>query len=344
MKLYFAPMEGITLYPLRNIHKEMFGNALDKYFTPFVSTARTYKFKKREQRDILPEFCSSFSDYKNEVVPQIMGNKAEQIVWAARKMHELGYNEVNLNMGCPVATVVNRHKGSGLLEDTDKLDEMLFEIFDTIDKENLQIKFSLKTRLGMHDDSESLEIMKVLAKYPASELTIHARVRDDYYKGQIRPEAFCRAVRVYRENGGAAPIVYNGDINSASDFQKISGIIDEHCGEIKGSTDNKCISLVDRFMLGRGLIINPALAREIAGGEVLKADELRVYLDRLYDAYAEYIPEDQNVIFKMLEHWAFIHVHFRDCEKYLKAIRKSRSKGEYKAAVTNMFSSCEFVI
>ena len=160
MKVYFAPMEGITLCPLRNIHKEMFGENIDKYYTPFVSTARTYKFKKREQRDILPEFCTAFKNYQNEVVPQIMGNKAEQIIWAAKKMHELGYNEANLNMGCPVATVVNRHKGSGLLEDPEKLDKMLSEIFDTIAKENLQFAFSLKTRLGMHDDEEAAKIME----------------------------------------------------------------------------------------------------------------------------------------------------------------------------------------
>ncbi|MBP3816778.1 MAG: tRNA-dihydrouridine synthase family protein [Butyrivibrio sp.] len=327
MKIYFAPMEGITLYPLRNIHKEMFGECVDKYYTPFVSTARTYKFKKREQRDILPEFCISFDDYKSEVVPQIMGNKAEQIVWAAKKMHELGYREANLNMGCPVATVVNRHKGSGLLEDTAKLDAMLYEIFDTLEKENLGIEFSLKTRLGMHDDSETTGIMEVLAKYPASELTIHSRVRDDYYKGAIRLDAFCDAVRVYRENGGKAPIVYNGDITSVESFNMI----------------NDRVSDIDRFMIGRGLIFDPALAREIEGGEALKAEELRTYLDRLYDAYEEYIPEDQNVIFKMLEHWAFLYVHFKDCDKQLKAIRKSRSKGEYRAAVTNMFSSCEFI-
>jgi tRNA-dihydrouridine synthase len=196
-----------------------------------------------------------------------------------------------------------------------------------LEKENLGIEFSLKTRLGMHDESETAGIMEVLAKYPASELTIHSRVRDDYYKGAIRLDAFCDAVKVYRENGGKAPIVYNGDITSIESYNRIKDKVAD----------------IDRFMIGRGLIFDPALAREIEGGEALKAEELRTYLDRLYDAYEEYIPEDQNVIFKMLEHWAFLHVHFKDCDKQLKAIRKSRSKGEYRAAVTNMFSSCEFI-
>ena len=331
-------MEGITLYPLRNIHKEMFGEDIAKYYTPFVSTAKTYKFKKREQRDILPEFCTAFDDWQSEVVPQIMGNKAEQIVWAAKKMRELGYNEANLNMGCPVATVVNRHKGSGLLEDVDKLDQMLNDIFEIIARENLDINFSLKTRLGMHDGNEAEKIMEVIARYPISELTVHARVRDDFYKGKIRLDDFCGAVKVYRENGGTAPICYNGDINSAEDYHNITNIISD------GNKNCDAEKTVDGFMIGRGLITNPALARQIMGGEALKPDELREYLDRLYNAYEEYIPEDQNVIFKLIEHWAFIHVHFKDCEKELKAIRKSRSKGEYKAAVRDIFASCEFVV
>lgn len=96
-------------------------------------------------------------------------------------------------------------------------------------------------------------------------------------------------------------------------------------------------------MIGRGLLSNPALARQLQGGKPLEAGELREYLKRLYEEYSLFIPEDRNVIFKMLEHWAFLHVHFKDNEKYLKAIRKSRSKGEYMAAVNNIFASCEFI-
>ena len=99
----------------------------------------------------------------------------------------------------------------------------------------------------------------------------------------------------------------------------------------------------DSVMIGRGLLTNPALVRELRGGEALKASELREYLDKLYEGYAEYIPEDRNVIFKMLEHWAYLHVHFKDGDKCLKTIRKSRSRGEYHAAVNNIFASCEFV-
>jgi tRNA-dihydrouridine synthase len=254
--------------------------------------------------------------------------------------------------------VVNRHKGSGLLQDTEYLDKMLAEIFEAVgentivggkpfnkkrDEEDLASRqadvdkgqkngnesymsvypaISLKTRLGFSDPSEATELMKVYAKYPIKELTIHARVREDYYAGQARIRDFKRAVEVYRECGGNAEICYNGNIESTT-LPELDGI--------------------SSIMIGRGLLSNPALVRELKGGEKLQPEELKTYLRKLYDAYSEYIPEDRNVIFKMLEHWAFLHVHFKDCDKQLKAIRKSRSKGEYQAAVNDIFAKCEFI-
>ena len=322
MKYYFAPMEGITLYPLRNIHHEMFGDHIDKYYTPFLTAHHNFHFKKREKRDVQPEFIQGFEDYGNEIVPQIMANRPDTFIWAARQMKELGYNEVNLNLGCPAATVTNSHKGSGLLLDVDYLDELLDGIFTGLSEDDIAI--SLKTRLGFSDPSEADELMKVYARYPAKELTIHARVREDFYKGEPRIEDFKRAVAVYRENGGKADICYNGNIFSVKDLNNL---------------DSDGISAL---MLGRGLLTNPALARELSGGEGLNAEELKEYLSRLYAEYATYIPEERNVIFKMLEHWAFLYVHFENCEKNLKNIRKARSKGEYFAAVNAMFHDCKF--
>jgi tRNA-dihydrouridine synthase len=344
-------MEGITLYPLRNVHREVFGAGVDKYYTPFLTAAQTFHFKNREKKDVLPEKQSAFmEDFGTCIEPQIMAGNAENFLWAAREMKKLGYQGVNLNLGCPAPTVVNRHKGSGLLQDPEYLDKMLEEIFAAVsdntivggkpfnkkrDEEDLQAsdgslvypEISLKTRLGFSDPSEAFGLMKIYARYPLKELTIHARVREDYYGGQARIEDFKRAVEVYRESGGKAEIIYNGDVNSV---EENSRIISE-CPEISG------------VMIGRGLLSNPALVRELKGGEKLKPQELKTYLRKLYDAYSEYIPEDRNVIFKMLEHWAFLHVHFKDCDKQLKAIRKSRSKGEYHAAVNDIFAKCEFI-
>lgn len=356
MKYYFAPMEGITLYPLRNIHHEIFGDDIDKYYTPFLSAHHNLHFKKREKRDVMPEYIKGFDNYGNRIVPQIMANRVDTFIWATKQMWELGYNEVNYNFGCPAATVTNRHKGSGLLQDTEYLDEMLDGIFNelgnaigstnqedsNIECDNLR-KISIKTRLGFYDEAEAEELMKVYAKYPISELTIHARVREDFYQGKPRIDAFKRAVEIYRAAGGKADICYNGDINAVDDANKLLRLCNSSGNTLADGSDSDENSEIAAIMMGRGLLTNPALARELKGGKPLEAAELREYLRRLYEEYALYIPEDRNVIFKMLEHWAFLHVHFKDNEKCLKAIRKARSKGEYTAAVNNMFASCDFI-
>ena len=346
MKYYFAPMEGITLYPLRNAHRAMFGENIDKYYTPFLTAHYNYKFKKREKKDALPDNIdmSAFDNYHDQIVPQIMSSKADTFCWAAKEMAVFGYNEVNLNLGCPAATVTNSGKGSGLLCDTDYLDELLQGIFDGLKDET--IKVSIKTRLGFSDEKESEELMKIFARYPAKELTIHARVRDDFYKGALRLDAFDTAVQIYRENGGKADICYNGDVTSTVSCDmnlSTSGEASSNSDTISRLRSLKSYNEISSIMIGRGLLTNPALARELSGGSKLTAQELKTYLQKLYEGYETYIPEERNVIFKLLEHWAFLDSHFANSDKYIKAIRKARSKGEYFAAVNNIFSSCEFI-
>ncbi|SFU47738.1 tRNA dihydrouridine synthase [Butyrivibrio sp. M55] len=336
MNFYFAPMESITMYPLRNIHKDMFAGSVSKYYSPFVTAVKSKHFKNREKNDILPVHNTPFFEGQDTpLVVQIMSGNSETFLWAAKEIAQLSYKEINLNLGCPASTVVNRHKGAGLLSDPDYLDSMLSEIFEA--KDNMQelkdIDISIKTRLGITDESESARLMEIYAKYPISELTVHARVKDDFYKNAPRLDAFCNSIKRYRECGGKALICYNGNIFSQKDYDDTMAFIKK-----EGIEDE-----VSSMMLGRGILENPALARELTGGEALSASELKDYLTRLYAGYEEYIPEDRNVIFKLLEHWAFIHTHFENCDKYLKAIRKARSKGEYLAAVRNIFASCNFI-
>lgn len=404
MKFYFAPMEGITLYPLRNVHRELFGDGIERYYTPFLTASQNYHFKNREKRDVLPEKNVGFDNYSEQIVPQIMAGEAEPFLWAAAQMKKLGYNEVNINLGCPAPTVVNRHKGAGMLEEPERLEKFLYGIFEGIQNnsevvvtgrhgdrarvalrgrsitlnpddslsseialnsddspspaialypgESLYPKISLKTRLGMSDPSEAERLMEIYARYPLKELIIHARVREDYYKGRARTEDFVRAVKVYRECGGKADICYNGDINTPDDYREILKLPGDLRPDLaaepardkditaQDAAEKACISSI---MIGRGLLSDPSLVRRIKGGENLKADELKIYLERLYEEYEKFIPEDRNVIFKMLEHWAFLQVHFEGCERVLKAIRKSRSKGEYRAAVNNIFANCEYI-
>ena len=271
MFFYFAPMESITMYPLRNIHKEMFAGSVSKYYSPFVTAAKSKHFKNREKNDILPIHNTPFfEDTNTSLVVQIMSGNSETFLWAAKEIAQLGYKEINLNLGCPASTVVNRHKGAGLLADTDYLDSMLSDIFEAKEKtqELKDIEISLKTRLGVTYESEAEKLMEIYAKYPISELTVHARVKDDFYKNTPRLDAFCYSVKRYRECGGKAPICYNGNIFSQKDYENTMDKLES----------SGIASEVSSMMLGRGILENPALARELTGGEKLSASELKEYL------------------------------------------------------------------
>ena len=115
MRIYFAPMEGITTYLYRNLHYKYYGG-VDIYFTPFLSPGPNQGMSVKEMRDILPE-----NNGDTPVVPQILTNQAEDFLDGAAKLSDYGYREVNLNLGCPSGTVVSKKKGSGLLSAPEEL-------------------------------------------------------------------------------------------------------------------------------------------------------------------------------------------------------------------------------
>lgn len=111
MELYFAPMEGVTDYIYRRIHRRYFPG-VDKYFTPFLSPTQNHIFPPRELRQVLPENNAGIP-----LVPQLLTKNAADFLWAAGALADMGYGEVNLNVGCPSGTVTAKGKGAGLLAD-----------------------------------------------------------------------------------------------------------------------------------------------------------------------------------------------------------------------------------
>lgn len=354
MRLYYAPLESVTGYPLRNTHQEFF-DGIDKYFTPFVSANEAGKFTGREGRDIAPE-----NNQGIPLVPQLLSKNTEHILWAIDTMYDLGYREINLNLGCPSGTVTAKGKGAGMLRDTMELDWFFEELFQRVEKAGYKIltegevwgtsaeedgaretesekmalsdiadekkysggkavAISVKTRLGISDIREAEELVKVYNRYPISELTVHARVLKDMYRNPVSIEGFS----VFYENA-KLPLVYNGDINNVEDYKQL-------CARFPN---------IRAVMLGRGIVGNPALAREIRGGEGLKREELKSYLNLLLENYRAEISGERNILFKMKENWGYLAKSFRGIEKYQKELRKAASLVEYKAAVRRIFAEC----
>lgn len=316
MKFYMAPLEGITGYVFRSTWNKHFGN-IDRYYTPFISPNENRGIGPKEQRDILPAHNAGMT-----LIPQILTNKAEQFITAARELEAYGYTEVNLNLGCPSGTVVSKHRGAGLLADLNELNLFLEEIF-----RGSPLPISIKTRTGMESHNEFARILGCYAQYPVKELIVHPRVRSDFYRNQPNMNAFEEAVRC-----GIAPLCYNGDLFHPKDYRAFC----------------ERFPMIDAVMIGRGLLADPglidALRKGMEGSDIL-TDKTRIkaYHDDLLGAYAEIMPGDRVVLFKMKELWVYLHTVFSENEKYWKKIRKANRLWEYKEAVSRIFEEQEIL-
>lgn len=282
-------MEGITAYTYRNAHFECFGGA-DKYFAPFIVPTENERITLKTLRDLLPE------NNKVKVVPQVLGSDGVVFGEFTKKLQYLGYDEVNLNFGCPSGTVVKKSRGAGALKDLEALDRFLDSAFS-----NSDIKISVKTRTGFDSHHEFEKIMEVYNKYPISELIVHPRIREEYYKGVPNQESFDKAYLASK-----ADLCYNGDVWTKADFDKIT----EKYPKITG------------VMLGRGAVKNPALFREISSGEKLKTKELVDFSEVLKEKYMILLKSEHYTFLRLKELWMLMMLNFEQEKKFVKTIKK----------------------
>lgn len=309
MKLEMAPMEGITTYIYRNAHARCFGK-MDKYYTPFLSLHKEKEFSHKENQEILPEHNEGLY-----VVPQVLTNSSEDFLIAAKKLKDLGYKEININMGCPSGTVTAKGKGAGILKDTMSLDNFLAEVF-----EKTPVDVSIKTRIGMEKAQEWEHLLEIYNKYPIKELIIHARVREDYYKNTPNLAAYA-----YAAENSKNPVCYNGDVFSLEDYNRLKKILPDE----------------ENLMIGRGLIANPFLAEELykessSGLDKEKCLRLEAFHNEIYTEYKNIMSGDQNVLFKMKELWTYMIGMWPDAKKQHKLICKSKKCSEYEAIVREL--------
>lgn len=311
MKFYFAPMEGLTGYIYRNAHYTFFNN-IDKYFSPFILANQSESFKTKELKDILPE-----NNLGINLVPQLLTNNSKDFIYTSKKLKSIGYNEVNLNLGCPSGTVVSKYRGAGFLSKVHDLDEFLYDVFS-----NASTKISIKTRTGITNHDEFFKIMEVYNKYPIDELIIHPRLQKDFYKNKPNLEIFTKALETSKNK-----ISYNGDIFYTKDYFEFS----------------KAYKGIDSIMIGRGLLSNPALIMEIRGNGKLDKIILKEFHDKILEDYKEVLFGDRNILFKMKELWFYMIQSFSNHEKYSKRIRKSERLNDYSQAVSDLFREQELL-
>ena len=306
MTLYFAPLEGVTDAVFRRIHHECFPG-VSKYFIPFISPTQNLAFTSRDWAAIAPE-----NNIGVPAVPQLLAKDAALFLWAAQALCDMGYPEVNLNLGCPSGTVTAKGKGSGMLRDLAKVDAFLDGVFS-----HAEGPVSVKTRLGVEKPEEFAAILEIYSRYPISELTIHPRVMRQQYRGQADRAAFAAALPRC-----TMPVCYNGDVTTAAQLHAL----EEEFSTLSG------------IMVGRGLIADPALFRRARGGAPATKEELRGYLTDLYHGYTELFGSAGCAISRMKGHWFYLIRCFAGAEKLEKQLKKLREPWEYEVVVNQIFS------
>lgn len=304
MRYDFAPMEGVTTAFYRRVHSALFGGA-DRYFAPFISPTSDHLFTPRELRELLPE-----NNPGQTLVPQLLCKSGEDALWAVRELADMGYEEVDLNLGCPSATVTAKGKGAGLLRTPDALRELLDTVFA-----GAEVRISLKSRLGYTGTEEFPALLELYNQYPVAELILHCRTRQELYAGPVHYEAFDYALAHSR-----APVCFNGNLFTAEDCAAFAAAY-----PAQGAA-----------MLGRGAARDPALFRRLRGGPPASREELRCLHEELYALYREAFGA-VNGMRRMKELWSYLLCSFSGAEEIRKRMFRTKDVGIFEDCVAAAF-------
>ena len=315
MKYYFAPMEGITGYIYRNVHHRHFPE-IDRYYMPFISAHVSHSMKHKEKEDIRPANNAGLF-----AVPQVLTKSAEDFAWTVRELHDLGYREVNLNLGCPSPTVTTKGRGAAFLGRPEELREFFSQSFELIGKDTPDMKISVKTRLGTEDPDEIYDLVRLYNEFPICEVIIHARTLREMYDGEAHAEVFASVLPE-----SVHPLVYNGSIYHSDEASRLEE-------RFKGAS---------AMMIGRGLLRNPALVREIKGGKRLQMSELALFHNDLFEAYREVLPGPKPVLARMKELWWHMSMLFSDREYVLKKVRRAKTLADMEIVSERIFAEQPF--
>ena len=308
LPVFLAPMEGLTNSIYRRAHARAFPG-LAGYYSPFITPNSSKKLTTRELSDILPE-----NNPGQALVPQILTSRAEDFLWCAGKLRSFGYEEVNLNLGCPSGTVVSKGRGAGFLARREELERFLDEIFS-----QAPCRVSIKTRVGLESAEEFPALLGLFRRYPLSRLIVHPRTRTQFYKGEPRRECFRAALE-----GSPFPVVYNGDLFCVKDVRAFGEEYPAAAG----------------VMCGRGLIADPGLERRLAGEEPGR-ERYRAFIDEVLEGYLAVWRDKRAVVAHMKEVWCYMISLFPDSRRHAKAIRKANTVEDYRAAVEALFAERE---
>jgi len=309
--LLSSPLQGFTDFRFRNAFHKYFGG-IDTFYAPYIRLDGKLKIKNSYQRDLLPEHNTEL-----EVIPQIMTNAADEFLFVVKYIQQLGYKELNWNLGCPYPMVTKRGMGSGLICDPEKIDYILNRVHQETD-----VLVSMKMRMGYENPEEILNTFPILDKYPLKNIAIHARIGKQLYKGGVNLEAFQRCI----ENTNHK-LYYNGDITTVTKFKEMQDRFPS----------------IDHWMIGRGLIADPFLPSMIKNNSLEypknRWEIFREFHDTIYQEYDAFLSGPTPIKMKMQGFWEYFATAFSNPQKTFKKIKKANNPKSYQQAVSDILKN-----
>jgi tRNA-dihydrouridine synthase len=308
--LLSSPLQGFTDFRFRNAQNKYFGG-IDTFYSPYIRLNGKLVVKSSYERDLLPENNTGL-----EVIPQIITNDEEEFLFVAKYVQQLGYKELNWNLGCPYPMVTKSGMGSGLISNPQKINSILDRAHSESD-----IIVSMKMRLGYENSEEILDVLPILDNYPIKNIAIHARIGKQLYKGGVHLDAFQHCIDNTKHK-----LYYNGDITSVTKFHEMQ----------------ERFPTIDHWMIGRGLIANPFLPSMIKNNTLEypenKMELFSAFHDTLYEGYSESLSGQTHILLKMHHLWEYFSVVFSNPHKVFKNIKKSKSIRNYEATVKEIIA------
>lgn len=307
--LILAPLRGFTDAVFRNAFRRHF-QGVDEAVAPFVTSIKGRRIKPSHLQDLAPA-----DNRTMPVVPQILSNNPDEFLCLANTLFDLGYREINWNLGCPFPMVAKKMRGSGLLPHPDRIDRILDKTLH-----GFSGTLSVKTRLGRLSSDEMDRLIPVFNRYPLARVIVHPRTGVQMYAGNVDLKAFEVCLTHISH-----PVVYNGDINTLAMFQ----LLESRFPAVSG------------WMLGRGLIGNPFLPEMIQSGTRCicnRKTRFEKFHDDLVSGYCRQFSGPGHVLDRMKGFWRYFSAEFPDGRRIVKRIRKTDSLDRYRQAVTAVFS------
>jgi tRNA-dihydrouridine synthase len=309
--LLSSPLQGFTDFRFRNAFHRYFGG-IDTFYSPYIKLNGKLVIKGSYERDILPENNTTL-----EVIPQIITNDAEEFLFVAKYVQQLGYKELNWNLGCPYPMVAKCGMGSGLISNTSQIEHILKRVHNETD-----IIVSMKMRMGYENPTEILDVFPILEQYPIKNIAIHARIGKQLYKGGVDLDSFQKCLDTSKQK-----IYYNGDITSVEKFRMMQ----------------ERFPSIDHWMIGRGLIADPFLPSMIKNNTTEypknKLEIFEAFHDTIYQEYDAYLSGPTPIRMKMLGFWEYFSASFSNPQKTFKKIKKAGNSKNYEIAVKEIFKN-----